>query len=91
MRATLIKANGRQKSVTPINGTDFSLEELQGFVGGLIEILSLDNGQIMILNDEGALDSLPVNYGATLYASKNLGRICPLVGDVLLCDDEMVK
>ena len=39
--AILIEATGRVQGVFPANGTDFSLEELQGFVGGYIEIIDV--------------------------------------------------
>lgn len=34
MLSTVIFTDGAQKNVEPSNGTDFSLEELRGFVGG---------------------------------------------------------
>ena len=32
------------EDITPDNGQDFTLEELQGYVGGLIEIVEIPNG-----------------------------------------------
>lgn len=37
--AKIIYTDGREVDVTPKNGTDFSLEELQEVVGGYIEII----------------------------------------------------
>lgn len=37
MDSLLYTTDGGRRKVTPSNGTDFSLEELQGFVGGYIE------------------------------------------------------
>lgn len=58
--ATLIKTDGTQTVVQPKNGTDFKLEELQTFVGGYIEILhSRSDDTIMVINEEGMIQSLP--------------------------------
>lgn len=37
--ATLIKADGTKKEIQPQNGTDFSLEELQKYVDGYIQVI----------------------------------------------------
>ena len=38
--AILIDTDGEEKEVSPKNGDKFSLEELQGFVGGQIQIVT---------------------------------------------------
>ena len=94
MKAKLLKTNLDVIDVTPKNGTDFSLEELIGFVGGHIEIVELHNGQIMVVNEEGKLLGLPVNALATNCLSlifQKRGVTDIIVGNVLLCDSEMVK
>lgn len=47
--AKWIKTNGEIVEVQPKNGTDYSLEELQGFVGGYIEIITLGNIGLMVV------------------------------------------
>ena len=69
----------------PKNSTDFSLEELKGFVGGYIEIVHIGRGQIMVVNEEGKLLGLPFNDIATLRCLE------PIVGDVLVCDESEVR
>ena len=94
MKAKLLKTNLEVIDVTPQNGTDFSLDELRGFVGGHIEIVDLYNGQIMVVNEEGKLMGLPVNALATnclSLISQKRGVTDIIVGNVLLCDSEMVK
>ena len=73
--------------VTQENGTDFSLQELQGFVGGLIDIIGLPDGLIMVVNDEYLCNDTPFNPLASLMA----GEGAHVRGDVLVCPDEMVK
>ncbi len=50
--AKIINANGEIKEVTPQNGTDFKLKEVQDIVGGHVEIVHLKNDAIMIISQE---------------------------------------
>lgn len=92
MKAQIIYADGRVLPASPKNGTDFSLEELQKAVGGYIEIIDLRNGQIMVVNEEGKIKGLPVNIIATEAYNMRFQPISDvIVGDVLLCEKDMVK
>lgn len=88
----LIKPDGRAIKVSPANGTDYSLKELQGFVGGLIQICR-GKEKIYVVNDEGKLMGLPINGEATIKAHRD--RAIPsldfFVGNVLVTLDERVK
>ena len=42
-----------------------TLEEMQEFVGGRIELVYVDNGHFLV-NEEGLLDGLPINLEASL-------------------------
>ena len=90
MKAEWYKADGTILEVVPANSHDFVLDELQGFVGGYIEIIQLNESQIMVLNEEGKLKRLPMNENATLLAL-HAGFYDTIVGDVLVCDTEMVQ
>ncbi len=90
MTSRIIKTNNEVIEVTPKNGTDFSLEELQEIVGGYIEILPLQDNEIMVINEEGKLDGLDYNSKATEEVQK-CGWADFIVGDVLVCDTQMVK
>ena len=89
--AKIFFTDGSEKEVSPKNGSDFSLEELQGVVGGYIQILYLDNGELMIVNEEGKLDGLPFNKKATDYVVNDGKYIDVIVGNVLVCDSKEVK
>lgn len=90
--ATLWKADG------PANGRDFSLEELQGFVGGYFEIVVIDRETRMVVNEDGHALGLPVNgMGTQLYDDMARRNGHPggagghqVVGDVLVCDRKEV-
>lgn len=72
-------------STTPVNGTNFQLEELKEIVGGWIEIVRCPDDWIMVVNEEGQLLNLPYNPIASLIAGQ------PIVGDVLWCPSNQVK
>ena len=63
--AILYKTDGSVTPVSPKEGKYFSLKELQGYVGGYIQIVPLPNGEELVINEEGKLDGLPTNQLAT--------------------------
>ena len=54
-----------------------SLEEAQEAVGGFIEMIPVDHGQLLV-NEEGLIMSLPLNPTASQIAGR------PIVGNALL-------
>lgn len=90
MLSTVIFSDGATKNVEPSNGTDFSFEELRGFVGGYIEIVRLSKSQVMVVNEEGKIYDLPQNEKATMLA--NIVGIRDVIeGNVLVCDINKIK
>ena len=80
----LLKADG---SVTdyPPKGKTYTLEEMQTAVGGYIEIVHVGRRHLMVVNEEGKLNGLPVNKKATeLYNNPN----DEIVGDALVCSNQ---
>jgi hypothetical protein len=90
MKGRVLYVDGREEFIEPKNGTDFSLEELNNIVGGYIEILPLGDDRIMVVNEEGKLNRLPVNMKAT-YIVNGIGYKDTIVGNVLVCHSSMVK
>lgn len=89
MPSVLIRVNGQLEPVTPKNGSTWSLEELQGFVGGYIEIVnSRMTGRFLVIDEEGKLKGKPVNIAATMLYPN--GDLDPLVGDVLHCKSDEI-
>ena len=78
--AQWIKADGTIEIVKPANGKQFSLDELQKFVGGYIEMVPY--AKYVYCNEEGRLKGLPQNQIATLMFNMLL------VGDVILCSPQ---
>lgn len=90
MDSILYTTDGERRKVTPSNGTDFSLEELQGFVGGYIEIIRLGASKLMVINEEGKLHNLPLNIKATGIIQQ-YGRNDVIVGNTLVCSTDKIK
>ena len=84
--ATIIKADGRKIETQPKNGRDFKLEELKKIVGGYIEIVTLSDNKIMVINEEGKVNGLPINIIATQLFGYDI-----IVGDVLVCNSDEVR
>jgi hypothetical protein len=90
--AKIYKTTGGEETVTPQNGKHFSLKELKKIVGGYIENVYLNNGDIMIVNEEGKLDGLPLNIKATAIFRKNFpDSEDTIVGDILITEQKYVE
>lgn len=89
--AFILGSDGKITATKPKNGTDFSLEELQAIVGGYIEIVTLDEEHLMVVNEEGKLQGLPLNINASaIYLAKTHIKDS-IVGDVLVCNSNMIN
>ena len=77
--ALFIDSNGIETKITPINGKNFNLQEMQNFVDGFIEIINLPDGRQMVINEEGRIQNLDINDKASVLAG------CMIVGNVLVC------
>ncbi len=77
----VFRTDSTREEVRPANGQWFTLEELQGFVGGSIELFVISPTRAMYLNEDGApggdLD-LPINA----WASNLTGQ--RIFGDVVV-------
>jgi hypothetical protein len=68
--AQIITPDGKTIEVKPKDGKKFSLEEMQVYVGGYIEHITLADGRHAYVNEEGKLRGLETNLLATqLYGS----------------------
>lgn len=87
MASHLYWPDGRIEPVVPA-GAYWSLEEMQKFVGGYIEVVRAKDGRWMLVNEEGRIHRLPFNQNATdLYAAGS--RTNPIVGCVLVVDTKV--
>lgn len=92
MKNYIINSNGAKTEVTPKFGNSFTLEELQEYVGGYIEIIRLTDKYLMVVNEEGRLLNLPFNSEATDIARQHKA-IYPndmIVGNALVAEESMI-
>ena len=61
-----------------------SLEEAQKFVGGYVEGVELNNGDYMIINEEGKIHQLPVNTEATKVCEQSYGATDVIMGPAIV-------
>ena len=89
MRNEIIRVDGTREEFLPADGRHYTLEELQKAIGGgYIEVVHTKDGRLMVIDEEGKLKGFPVNHVAT--ALYRYGSQDPIVGDVLVCDDESI-
>lgn len=85
-----MKADGSEIQIKPKQGSVFTLEEYQGYVGGNIEEVRMGSSIFMIVNEDGMEMKLPVNVKATkiyhgLYPPNKFDTVdTRIFGDVVL-------
>jgi len=83
--AFILYWTGEKKDILPKSGKTFSLEELQEFVGGYIEMLYLEEGKyIMVVNEEGKYMTPQKNEQATRIASGTIDPEDYIAGNALV-------
>ena len=81
--AKILHPDGTHEIVHPKEGKRFSLTELQGYVGGLIELVPQKEDYDVVVNEEGLCQNLKYNeQGSALAAGHHL------VGDVIILEGE---
>ncbi len=92
MTATLYRTDGTTETVTPATPPFFTLEEMQGFVGGFVEAHRINDGaDWLLMNEDGYADDLPTNDTATIQFPYFSTGPRGIVGDVLVCSDGMLE
>jgi hypothetical protein len=94
MEAYVFNSDGTHEKIKPEKDEDgFSLQRLQKFVGGYIEVIKVgpcgvcenDTTMVMIVNEEGRLHNLHKNYVASGIAKMDI------VGTAIYCPGEWLK
>lgn len=83
--AELIKVTGERIAISPANKTDFKLKEAAGHLQcDYIEVVNVGQDRILIVDEEGLLNGKPINPTASFLFNSTI------VGDVILCDSNML-
>lgn len=74
------------KAIKPANGTNFTLEEMQGLVGGYIEPIRLSAVETMYVDEDGRSKKLDNNYAATERLRQAYGdNTVVVLGNAVVC------
>ena len=88
--AKIIYTDKEAEDYTPKNGKTFELDELQGIVGGWIEIVRLKDGRIIVIDEEGKSKDKAVNIPATNILRRDHYTTDYIVGTAIVCDADMI-
>lgn len=93
MKAYVLTYRGDRFEAKPWQEKEtFPLEQLQDIVGGYIEIVPLTSEVSMVVNEEGKFMDMVYNEEATKLFKKCYPKSNDfIVGNVLVCESEMLK
>ena len=89
--AKIIYADKEEEDYTPKNGKTFALTEMQEIVGGYIEPIRLNDGRIIIVDEEGKSKDKAVNIPATNILRRDHYTTDYIVGTAIVCDADMIE
>ena len=89
--AKIIYVDKEAEDYTPKNGKTFALTEMQEIVGGYIEPIRLNNGRMIIVDEEGKSKDKAVNIPATNILRRDHYTTDYIVGTAIVCDADMVE
>lgn len=74
------------------NKKTFTLEELQAYVGGVIQMVWMPkSNKWLVIHEEGKVLEFPVNNGLTAIWIENYGYTDIIVGNGLLCEEGEIE
>ena len=76
---------------TVIKKPEPTLQEAQEFVGGFVEAIHLENGDVMLVNEEGKLKGLEPNMDATRIWEASFGPTDIIAGPALVIKQHVRK
>lgn len=89
MSDVLVTSTGEMKAIMPMNGRDYSLQEIQSYVGGYIETLKVGQ-KLLVMDEEGKLKGKLPNRIATGWVLQE-GINDYVCGDVMLIERSHIK
>lgn len=89
--AKIIYTDKEAEDYTPKNGKTFALTEMQEIIGGYIEPIRLNDGRMIIVDEEGKSKNKAVNIPATNILRRDHFTTDYIVGTAIVCDADMVE
>ena len=88
--AKIIYTDKEAEDYTPKNGKTFELTEMQEIVGGYVEPIRLNDGRIIIVDEDGKSKDKAVNIPATNILRRDHYTTDYIVGTAIVCDADMI-
>ena len=88
--AKIIYTDKEAEDYTPKNGKTFALTEMQEIVGGYIEPIRLNDGRVIIVDEDGKSKGKAVNIPATNILRRDHYTTDYIVGTAIVCDADMI-
>ena len=89
--AKIIYTDKEAEDYTPKNGKTFELTEMQEIVGGYIEPIRLNDGRMIIVDEDGKSKNKAVNIPATNILRRDHFTTDYIVGTAIVCDADMIE
>ena len=89
--AKIIYTDKEAEDYTPKNGKTFELTEMQEIVGGYVEPIRLNDGRIIIVDEDGKSKDKAVNIPATNILRRDHYTTDYIVGTAIVCDADMIE
>ena len=88
--AKIIYTDKEAEDYIPKNGKTFALTEMQEIVGGYIEPIRLNDGRMIIVDEDGKSKGKAVNIPATNILRRDHYTTDYIVGTAIVCDADMI-
>ena len=88
--AKIIYTDKEAEDYTPKNGKTFELTEMQEIVGGYVEPIRLNDGRMIIVDEDGKSKDKAVNIPATNILRRDHFTTDYIVGTAIVCDADML-
>lgn len=89
--AKIIYTDKEAEDYTPKNGKTFELTEMQEIIGGYIEPIRLNDGRMIIVDEDGKSKDKAVNIPATNILRRDHFTTDYIVGTAIVCDADMIE
>ena len=89
--AKIIYTDKEAEDYTPKNGKTFGLTEMQEIIGGYVEPIRLNDGRMIIVDEDGKSKEKAVNIPATNILRRDHYTTDYIVGTAIVCDADMVE
>lgn len=89
--AKIIYTDKEAEDYTPKNGNTFGLTEMQEIIGGYVEPIRLNDGRMIIVDEDGKSKNKAVNIPATNILRRDHYTTDYIVGTAIVCDADMIE